>query len=151
LKITFRKDLRKKHLFPTRFSFWSTTPRSKITSLRHEKDPIPFQRKLSSHKGPGPLLVKLLGSKGSTDRFLFIVSPLLTPPRIFACKAPLTPLFHTILLEQILKVLKIKEKSSVVYSKFLHVIYLHSIDFVKPSFSTNLCIYFGNIQLSQVN
>lgn len=47
---------------------------SKMNSLRHEEVlPISPRRKLSLENGLP--LVKLLGSKGSTDRFLFIVGP----------------------------------------------------------------------------
>jgi len=87
---------------------------SEMNSLRHEDAPIPFQRKLSL-EGSRPLLVKLLGSKGSADRFLFIAVDFF----VYSHAKLLLPLFRTIawVIHGILRIGN--RQSSVVCSEIL--------------------------------
>jgi len=88
----------KKIFFSVRLSFWFTAHTSLFWNdfVTSRKSSDLFPEEIIIRRVSAPLVVKLLGSKGSTDRFLSIVNVLLTSPSIFACKAPLTPLFYII-------------------------------------------------------
>ena len=88
----------KKIFFSVRLSFWSTAHTSLFWNdfVTSRKSSDLFPEEIIIRRVSAPLVVKLLGSKGSTDRFLSIVNVLLTSPSIFAYKAPLTPLFYVI-------------------------------------------------------